>query len=538
MNNTNPNAHNEDIHLARLRPSGSSFGSTNGGWCYDAYPNLKPLDAGARICIADIEGPAVITHIHSTRQFSKNESCDRGVLLEIEFDDASQPSVRVPLADFFADGTGQSMEFTSLYIEKAPKSYNLFIPMPFARRARVWLHNQTPKNFSNYSFVEYQRLPAWDPSLGYFHATWKRFSFPLHGTTDQPFFHVEGRGHLLGTSWTVTTDEPFFNNMHWVMEGNVEMRVDTQEPAVADYLGSEDSFGFSWGFQNTFAGLRNGLTYISGKAPAQVTAYRFRDRNVIPFQRFLDVRIDWSTDWCNNEKFQKKMKAIHEQGGGLVDYATTWYWYQDRPGFDHGPLMPYEQRIRRVLAPNPYHLPTPTVVTMPRLPAGSQLDSGLDLRIEDSGTPILVGRAAVVGENLALDLTVSDATMRVDRDSPWLGASVEIFAGSGGLGLGAEPNQLILIPADAQGPAEVRPCTGSPVPVSGWWIETVPGGWRARVQVPLSAMGIDAAAALFRFDIICNATSPVAGEKFVRVARWGSPSNYSDILGLALVVLH
>jgi arylsulfatase A-like enzyme len=179
------------------------------------------------------------------------------------------------------------------------------------------------------------------------------------------------------------------------------------------------------------------------------------------------------------------------------------------------------------------------VVTMPRLPVGSQLDSGLEIRIEHGGTPILVGRAAVVGENLALDLTVRDATMRVDRGAPWLGASVEIFAGpEPARGKGGQPNQFILIPADTQGAAEVRPLTGSPVPVSGWMIETVPGGWRARVQVPLSAMGIDAAAAQFRFDILCNANSPVTGKKFVRLARWGSTSNHIDILGLAKVELH
>jgi hypothetical protein len=51
-------------------------------------------------------------------------------------------------------------------------------------------------------------------------------------------------------------------------------------------------------------------------------------------------------------------------------------------------------------------------------------------------------------------------------------------------------------------------------------------------------MGIDAAAAQFRFDILCNATSPFAGQHFVRLARWGSTSNYSDILGLAKVELH
>ena len=114
---------------------------------------------------------------------------------------------------------------------------------------------------------------------------------------------------------------------------------------------SEDSFCFSWGFQKLFAGLRNGLTFISRETLAQVIAYRFRDRNVVPFDKLFDVRIDWSHEWTKNESFQTRMGEIHREGGGLVDYATVWYWYQDRPGFDHGALMPLEERAARVLSP-------------------------------------------------------------------------------------------------------------------------------------------------------------------------------------------
>lgn len=346
----------DDYSPARLRPAGS-FGSTNGGWCYDAYPDLKPLNAGARICIADIEGPAVITHIHSTAHAGLYIGSDRaalvarGVMLEIEFDDSPQLSVRVPLGDFFGDGNGAGACFTSLTIERAPNSYNCFIPMPFAKRARVWLRNETAHNLGNYSFVEFTRLETWDPGLGYFHATWKRSAFPLHLGTDEPFFHVDGRGQLLGTSWTITTDAPLFRDMTFVMEGNVEVRADGGEAPVADYLGSEDSFGFSWGFQKPFAGLRNGITFVRPRDPAQVTAYRFRDRNMIPFARSLDVRVDWTHEARDNEPLRAQLRDAHASGGGWVDYATVWYWYQDRPGYDHGELLPCEERAKLVLHP-------------------------------------------------------------------------------------------------------------------------------------------------------------------------------------------
>jgi hypothetical protein len=43
------------------------------------------------------------------------------------------------------------------------------------------------------------------------------------------------------------------------MEGNNEVDIDSQA-RMLDYLGREDSFTFSWGFQRTFARLRAGLT--------------------------------------------------------------------------------------------------------------------------------------------------------------------------------------------------------------------------------------------------------------------------------------
>jgi len=69
----------------------------------------------------------------------------------------------------------------------------------------------------------------------------------------------------------MSTDEPFFGGFTFAMEGNNEIRIDTDSPthngpytkedrATYDYLGSEDSFGQSWGW-NYFKGLRIGTLY-------------------------------------------------------------------------------------------------------------------------------------------------------------------------------------------------------------------------------------------------------------------------------------
>ena len=126
-------------------------GFANAGWKYDRYQELPSLDAGQRMVVADLKGPGIIRHLHTCRH-QNPDLYARGIVLEITFDDASEPAVLCPLADFFGDGcNGKSMYFSAPLIECAPWSYNCYFPMPFAKRARVVLHNDTPQDAMNYS---------------------------------------------------------------------------------------------------------------------------------------------------------------------------------------------------------------------------------------------------------------------------------------------------------------------------------------------------------------------------------------------------
>ncbi|MDW8101187.1 MAG: DUF2961 domain-containing protein [Anaerolineae bacterium] len=210
----------------------------------------------------------------------------------------------------------------------------------------------TAYNLANYSFVEFERLPSWEDDLGYFHATWKRFAFQLHGETDLPFFRVEGRGHLLGCAWSICTDEPFFRGFHFIMEGNNEFRIDGEEKPRADYLGTEDAFGFSWGFRKQFSGLYNGINFLKSERPSLVSVYRFRGPNVLRFNQSLALRVNWSHEFKQDQESQARLAEMRRAGRGWVDYATTYYWYQEAIGYEHDALIPLAERVATVLHPN------------------------------------------------------------------------------------------------------------------------------------------------------------------------------------------
>jgi len=321
--------------LALIKPD-TPTGFGHAGWKYDRYEDLESLDAGARMVVADIEGPAIIRHIHTTRH-QNPALMARGIVLEVWFDDADKPAVMSPLADFFGDGcSGASQYFSTPLIECAPWSYNTYLPMPFEHRARVILRNDTGQDVMNYSYVEWEPLEEWDDSLGYLHASYSRDRFQLTPETAHTFFEAEGTGHLIGRQFSVRTEEPIFRAFGTVMEGNNEVDIDGKERAL-DYLGTEDSFTFSWGFQEPFIGLRAGMPHVVHGDTNSLSIYRFHDHMPIRFERSLTWRINWQEErlFTGSPVWREAV----EGGGCMVDYATVFYWYQDDPGgYEHRPL--------------------------------------------------------------------------------------------------------------------------------------------------------------------------------------------------------
>ncbi len=362
--------------LARIQRD-SQQGFTNAGWRYDRYRDLPTLDAHKSIVVADLEGPGIIRHFHTTRHHPADKMA-RGVVLEIWFDGAKEPAVLCPLADFFGDGcNGSSMYFSTPLIECAPWSYNCYIPMPFRKSAKVILRNDTDQDTTNYSYVEWEKLPAWDDDLSYFHATYARARFQLTPTTKHTFFETRGAGHVIGRQFSVLTKEPMFRDFGLVMEGNNEIDVDGT-PRAFDYLGSEDSFTFSWGFQAPFAGLRAGMPHVSSGDENSLSIYRFHDHMPIRFDKSLTWRIDWSNEWGMTGSPVWK-KAV-EDGGCWVDYASVFYWYQTAPGgYRHEPLP--EARLRGNVLPTSEADLVRALAAMPLDPASAiAFDTDEDLQ--------------------------------------------------------------------------------------------------------------------------------------------------------------
>ena len=305
------------------------------------------IEPGETRVLADVKGPACITHIWMT-QGSHYREC----LLKITYDNATRPSVCVPLGDFFCLGHGlvnsfQSMLFsastTNNYQFNQGCALNCYVPMPFRERAVVELVNESKKSHKQFFYVDYETYDTEIPQdTGYFHAEFRRenpfggwgseirVNYPEANVVNKGraafennyvILETRGCGHYIGCNLSVTNFQG-----SWWGEGDDMIWVDGYKwPPDLHGTGSEDYLNQAWGMQDN-AFMRNGSSVFEGHttlAPSRVpwnagggyqTSYVFHIENPVRFQKEIKVTIEHghANHLCN-------------------EMSSVAYWYADEP---------------------------------------------------------------------------------------------------------------------------------------------------------------------------------------------------------------
>ena len=157
------------------------------GWKVNPYVRIEP---GATFTLGEINGSGVINHIWMTPVGNY-----RLMILRFYWDGETEPSVEVPVGDFFAAGWGMGKEprITSLAICINPRSgFNSYWQMPFRKSCRVTMENLSEKNATVYYQIDYS-LEDVSADTPYFHAQFRRVN-PL--PDKEVYTIVDGiRGH-------------------------------------------------------------------------------------------------------------------------------------------------------------------------------------------------------------------------------------------------------------------------------------------------------------------------------------------------------
>ena len=224
-------------------PTGArGAGGTTAGGRKGAPSRL--IDAGESVVLADIEGPGVLRHLWMTVLPAPPERL-RALWIEVFYDGAEEPSISVPLFDFFCLPHGRTAPFASALITaNEGRGLNSTIPMPFARHVRLELTNGSDAPTVLYYQVDYTLEPAMPSGSGYLHVSFRREN-PTRLRSDLVITEgLVGPGRFLGCSLGIRVlDEGI-----WYGEGEVKVFLngDTSHPTICG-TGLEDYVGSAWG---------------------------------------------------------------------------------------------------------------------------------------------------------------------------------------------------------------------------------------------------------------------------------------------------
>jgi len=278
-------------------------------------PN-KLLEPGERVVLADMEGPGTVTHIWLTvgAPYPNDANAEflRRQTFEVFYGSSSEPSVSVPVPDFFGAVHGVPMSYSSaLTAINEERGFSSRIPMPFADRIRIEYTNATERHALLYYQVDFLVGPIAE-GTGILHAAFRRENPTTLGQDFVVTEGLRGPGRFLGWTGGVRVQD----GTHWWGEGEVKMFFDGETTPTICGTGTEDYLDSAWGL-GPFAAPESGapLVVASGETDIRsghrlVGFYRWHLSDPVVFQRDLKVTVqqigfrwkggyfDRQDDWC------------------------------------------------------------------------------------------------------------------------------------------------------------------------------------------------------------------------------------------------
>jgi hypothetical protein len=290
------------------------------GW--KVSPSVR-IAAGQTFTVAEISGAGAIQHIWMTPTGNWRYS-----ILRFYWDGETEPSVEVPVGDFFGQGWGSFAALNSLPVCVNPGSaFNCYWEMPFRKSARITLENIGHDPMVLYYQVDYTLtdVPA---DAAYFHAQFRRVNPVKEKDVYTILEGVKGRGHYVGTylAWGA-------NNPGWWGEGEIKFFLDGDGafPTICG-TGTEDYFCGSYNFENQatkkyqeFCTPYSGLPQVIRpdglyNSQQRFGLYRWHIMDPIRFEQDLRVTIQ-ALGWGSAGRY----RPLHD------DIASVAFWYQTEP---------------------------------------------------------------------------------------------------------------------------------------------------------------------------------------------------------------
>jgi len=333
-------------HCRRGRYSSWDQSGGNNDW--------KAISPQKTLILANPKKPGCITHIWCAVD-SKAPFFLRKVLLRAFWDKEEEPSIEVPIGDFFGIGHALTKNFSSLPLSMSPQNggaFNCFFPMPFKEEAKIEVENQGEREVKIYYYIDYEEYDDLSDDWGRFHAQWRREN-PCQGINDSNISNeefefggqnitgegnyiilkAEGKGHYVGCNLNIENLRET-KEWNWYGEGDDMIFIDGEPfPPSLHGTGTEDYFNMAGCPSQEFCSPYHGLSLPGGPNwSSKITLYRFHIEDPICFEKSIRVTIEHGHANRRSD-----------------DYSSVAYWYQTEPHKTFPKMLPPEKRLPRSL---------------------------------------------------------------------------------------------------------------------------------------------------------------------------------------------
>jgi len=293
-------------------------------------PNRR-IEPGETVGLCDIEGPGMIRHFWMTT--SKVPKSLRSIVVRAYWDGQAYPSIECPLGDFMGFAHEKVTAYQSaVHSIGVSRGMNLWLQMPFTKRARITFSNEGDKPVALFYQIDYTLDDKLPHDVGRLHVLFRREN-PT--TLKQDFELLPERrasGRFIGSIVGIRalTDG-------WWGEGEIKMYFDGDKefPSYCG-TGTEDYAGLGWGLAQT-PYLYNGCSLCENNF---YSIYRW----------YLPDPIYW-----RKEGRIAIQQIGYKRGSGLVNRSDDWscatFWYEPVPSAPLPPMPDVAARTADLYSP-------------------------------------------------------------------------------------------------------------------------------------------------------------------------------------------
>ncbi|MGI6726109.1 MAG: DUF2961 domain-containing protein [Christensenellales bacterium] len=274
----------------------------NVSWNMDKYPDAPTLKAGSIITVLDSDGPGIITNIHATAYcFSTQDGQPAApkdpLWIRVYYDYKDEPAIDMPMDAFLGDPESSCVPYSTVFFSKFNGANNSYLSLPFFKHIRVEIENRSSADSYGYMTMQVEPLEQWNPLLGQLHVGYCCGNATLPDDILR-LLSVHGRGTLVAHWLELSTSYVPAMEGELLCEGNNEIYIDEEETPSYEYLGTEDLYGSSWGFQRTQCDGRSGIIRKDkSDSGLKLTMLRTREADRIRFNRSVRFDVNYQQEY-------------------------------------------------------------------------------------------------------------------------------------------------------------------------------------------------------------------------------------------------